>query len=167
MLTPALPRCARHKHIFECFLLQLQSGALVRFEWNVPRLRSPQHHFHPSNHSIFLLSRILTPALQRTYSRMHCTATHILPCSRSHLPAHILRPALMHADACTAPSSVRKTHSNTRLVRSHLPSRIHTPALMHADASTASSTAPSSVRKTHSNPRFLAHTCHHACSRLP
>ena len=74
--------CTRHIHIY------------------VPRLRSPRHHFHPSNHSIFLLSRILTPALQRTYSRMHCTATHILPCSRSHLPAHVHR--VTHPEMRTA-----------------------------------------------------------------
>ena len=58
---------------------------------------------------IFTPVIIHIPAFPHTHA---CTATHILThalhcnahtrASRSHLPAHILRPALMHADACTA-----------------------------------------------------------------
>ena len=76
-LTPALPRCASHKHVFEWLTMHLQSGALARSEWDVPTAEPPLLDFYTA----------------ATVYSLH---------ARSHLPSGMLTPALMHADACTA-----------------------------------------------------------------
>ena len=70
----------------------IQSGALIRSEWDVLAAEPPLPRILHSNRRIFLPSHTLMPALHRTYSRMHCTASHMLTPALQRTP--ILTPAL-------------------------------------------------------------------------
>ena len=74
-LTPALPRCASHKHVFECLSMHLQSGALARSEWDVPTAEPPLLHFYPAPTVYSLLARSHLP---NTHAQA-CTATLCKP----------------------------------------------------------------------------------------
>ena len=65
-------------------------GANIR--WALGRNGAGEAHFDPSNPRRFLPSHTLTPALHHTYSRMHCTASHMLTPALQRTP--ILTPAL-------------------------------------------------------------------------
>ena len=139
-LTPALPRCASHKHVFECLSMHLQSGALARSEWDVPTAEPPLLHFYPAPTVYSLLdrshlpSRMLKPALPRCASHKHvfeCLSMHLQSgaLTRSEWDVPTAEPPLLHFYTAATVCSLH--------ARSHLPSGMLTPALMHADACTA------------------------------
>ena len=72
--------------------------------------------FDPSNPRRFLPSHTLTPALHHTYSRMHCTASHMLT------------PALQRTPILTLALHCRHTHTTRLHCTDIFHTRMHTKA---------------------------------------
>ena len=94
----------------------VQSGALIRSEWDVLAAEPPLPRILHSNRRIFLPSHTLMPALHRTYSRMHCTASHMLT------------PALQRTPILTLALHCRHTHTTRLHCTGMLQARMHTKA---------------------------------------
>jgi len=156
MLKPALPRCASHKHVFECLSMHLQSGALARSEWDVPTAEPPLLHFYTAA-TAYSCSRLHCHAVQAISTNLiafRCTykaftistqsPPYIFSCSRLHCHAVQATSMLLNAFRCTNRAAPSPGPNGTSLLLS-LPWLVFTPAIIDVSC-------------------LSTHTCLDACS---